>query len=75
MGSDQLRGRRRAEQRQGWYEFGQTPGASTPGRYRQACNMPRWTIPDHVQTLTAVIARHIREQLVELAALLQEADE
>lgn len=32
-------------------------------------------IPDHVQTLTAVIARHIREQLVELAALLQEADE
>jgi hypothetical protein len=32
-------------------------------------------VPDHVQTLTAVMATHIREQLVELAALLQEANE
>jgi len=32
-------------------------------------------VPDHVQILTAVVASHIREQLVELAALLQEATE
>jgi|GEM_PF-1236317 len=31
-------------------------------------------IPDHVQTLTSVISAHIREQLVELAALLHGED-
>lgn len=32
-------------------------------------------IPDHVQTLTAIMAKQIREQLAELGTLLDEATE
>lgn len=32
-------------------------------------------IPDHVQTLTAMVATQIRTQLVELGALLQDGSE